>query len=143
MLFRSGTVAGVRFINDSKATNADAAMRALACFPSVYWIAGGKPKEGGIESLRRYFPAMRHVFLIGQAAGDFAATIGDAAPVTQSGTLASAVAEAFTAARADGSGNAVVLLSPACASFDQFANFEERGNVFRQLVAELKAKESA
>ncbi len=132
-----GVVQGVRFINDSKATNADAAARALACFDNVYWIAGGRPKEGGIGSLASYFPRIRHAFLIGEAAADFAATLADTVPHTRSQTLARATEAALTAARKDGIQNAVVLLSPACASFDQFKNFEERGDVFRDLVGSL------
>lgn len=136
-----GIVQRVRFINDSKATNADAAARALACFDDVYWIAGGRPKEGGIRSLAPYFPRIRHAFLIGEAAAEFAVTLGDAVPHTHSQTLARATEEALAAARKDGIGNAVVLLSPACASFDQFKNFEERGDMFRDLVAALGAKQ--
>jgi UDP-N-acetylmuramoylalanine--D-glutamate ligase len=136
-----GTVHGVRFINDSKATNADAAARALSCFSNVYWIAGGRPKEGGVESLRPLFARIRNAFLIGEAADAFAHTIGHDVPVTRSGTLARAVADAFAAASRDDIDEPVVLLSPACASFDQFKNFEERGDVFRQLVADLNAQE--
>lgn len=132
-----GFVQGVRFLNDSKATNADAAARALACFDNVYWIAGGRPKEGGIRSLARYFPRLRHAFLIGEAADDFSATLGAVVPHTHSRTLAQATEDALAAARRDGIRGAVVLLSPACASFDQFKNFEERGDVFRDLVAAL------
>ena len=137
-----GTVDGVRFVNDSKATNADAAGRALACFENVYWIAGGRPKASGIRSLRTYFSRIRHSFLIGEAAQAFAETIAVPGGITRSERLAQAVQDAFAMARAEGRPGAVVLLSPACASFDQFANFEERGNVFRQLVADLMARGS-
>jgi UDP-N-acetylmuramoylalanine--D-glutamate ligase len=129
------TIDGVRYVNDSKATNADAAARALTCYDAIYWIAGGVPKAGGIEPLRPLFPRIRHAFLIGEAAESFARTLGDAVPHTRSGDLATAVAEAREAARAGDS--AVVLLSPACASFDQFANFEARGEAFRALVLDL------
>ncbi|MBM3506720.1 MAG: UDP-N-acetylmuramoyl-L-alanine--D-glutamate ligase [Alphaproteobacteria bacterium] len=133
-----GSVDGVRFINDSKATNADAAARALACFDNVYWIAGGRPKEGGIEPLREFFPRIRQAFLIGEAADAFARTIGDRFDVTRSGTLQRAVQDAYAAASRDDRDDPVVLLSPACASFDQFKNFEERGDVFRRLVSDLQ-----
>ena len=132
-----GMVQGVRFIHDSKATNAEAAARALACFDNVYWIAGGRPKEGGIRTLASYYSRLRHAFLIGEAADDFAHTLGADVPHTTSRTLARAVEQAFAAARADGRAGAVVLLSPACASFDQFKNFEERGDAFRDIVGTL------
>ncbi|HEX4113368.1 MAG TPA: UDP-N-acetylmuramoyl-L-alanine--D-glutamate ligase [Stellaceae bacterium] len=130
------TVAGVRFVNDSKATNADAAATALACYDRVYWIAGGVPKTGGITSLTPYFPRIRRAFLIGDAAEDFAATLGDRVPHQIDGTLDNAVAAAFRVATAD-SDKPVVLLSPACASFDQFSDFEARGEAFRALVKAL------
>jgi UDP-N-acetylmuramoylalanine--D-glutamate ligase len=129
------TIDGVRYVNDSKATNADAAARALVCYDAIYWIAGGVPKAGGIEPLRALFPRIRRAFLIGEAAESFAHTLGNAVPHTRSGDLATAVAEARTAVRAGDS--AVVLLSPACASFDQFADFEARGEAFRALVLDL------
>ncbi len=128
------TVDGVRFINDSKATNADATSKALACYDAIYWIAGGVPKEGGIASLKDFFPRLRHSYLIGQAANEFAQTLGDA-PHTIVGTLDQAITAARRDAVRDGISGAVVLLSPACASFDQFANFEARGDAFRTLVS--------
>ncbi len=131
------TIDGVRYVNDSKATNADAAGKALACYDDVYWIAGGIAKEGGIAGLASFFPRIRHAFLIGSAAEAFAATLAGRVPVTSCGDLASAVAAAREAALAAGAPGAVVLLSPACASFDQFADFEERGDSFRRLVASL------
>ena len=134
---RIAVIDGITYINDSKATNADAAAKALACYESVYWIAGGKAKDGGIESLASYFGDLRHVFLIGEAADDFARTLDGKAPYTRSGDLASAVAAASTKAKAEGLGNAIVLLSPACASFDQFADFEARGEAFRKIVEAL------
>jgi UDP-N-acetylmuramoylalanine--D-glutamate ligase len=127
----------VLFVNDSKATNADAAARALASFPHIYWIAGGRPKEGGIATLRDFFPRIAKAYLIGEAASAFAATIGGAFPVAMSGTLADAVAAAAADAAADPAPESVVLLSPACASYDQFQNFEHRGNAFRALVLAL------
>jgi UDP-N-acetylmuramoylalanine--D-glutamate ligase len=129
----------VLFVNDSKATNADASAPALSSFSRIYWIAGGLPKQGGIESLRSFFPRIAKAYLIGEAAPVFAATLGDAAPYEISGTLAAAVEHAAHDAAADRSGGeAVVLLSPACASFDQFKNFEVRGDAFRAAVKGLR-----
>ena len=124
----------VLFINDSKATNADAAAPALSSFQRIYWIAGGLAKEGGIEPLRGFFPRIAKAYLIGEAAPAFSATIGEAVPYEISGTLAAAVEHASADAARDESGEAVVLLSPACASFDQFKNFEVRGDAFRAAV---------
>jgi len=131
-----GTVAGVNFVNDSKATNADAAAKALASFRRIYWIAGGLAKQGGIESLKGFFPKIAKTYLIGAAAPEFAAMIGKAMPVEMSGTLANAVAAAARDAIASGE-PACVLFSPAAASFDQFPNFEVRGEAFRQAVVAL------
>lgn len=127
---------GVQYVNDSKATNADASAKALACYTHIYWIIGGQAKEGGIASLTSFFPRIDHAYLIGDAANDFAATLGTAVPYTQCGTLDIAVAKAAAAAQHYGPG-AVVLLSPACASWDQFKSFEHRGDVFRDLVTTL------
>jgi len=124
----------VLFINDSKATNADAAAPALAAFDHIYWIAGGVSKEGGILPLQKFFSKIRKAYLIGEAAAGFAKTIGDTIPVILSGTLANAVRQAARDAAADKAGEAVVLFSPACASFDQFANYSVRGDTFRKLV---------
>jgi UDP-N-acetylmuramoylalanine--D-glutamate ligase len=125
------------FVNDSKATNAEAAAPALSSFERIYWIAGGLPKEGGITSLRAFFPRIAKAYLIGEAAPAFAATIGEAAPYEIAGTLDAAVAHAAQDARQDDSGEPVVLLSPACASYDQFKNFEVRGDAFRKAVESL------
>ena len=140
----------VLFVNDSKATNADAAARALASFESIYWIAGGRAKSGGIAPLKELFPRVKRAFLIGEAAEDFAVTLGNQVPHELSGDLATAVAAAAEAAANDTSNAAepVVLLAPACASFDQFADFEARGDAFRRLVAgldgvTLKSREAA
>ncbi|OQM77349.1 UDP-N-acetylmuramoyl-L-alanine--D-glutamate ligase [Manganibacter manganicus] len=124
----------ILFVNDSKATNADAAAPALSSFARIYWIAGGLPKEGGIEPLRGFFPRVAKAYLIGEAAPVFAATLGEAASYEIAGTLAAAVEHAAADAAGDACGEAVVLLSPACASFDQFKNFEVRGEAFRQAV---------
>ncbi|WAC28840.1 UDP-N-acetylmuramoyl-L-alanine--D-glutamate ligase [Ancylobacter sp. SL191] len=131
------SIGKVLFVNDSKATNADAAERALVSFDNIYWIAGGKPKEGGIAPLAPLFPRVKKAYLIGVAAEDFAATLGDGVPHEMSGTLEVAVASAARDAANAGLDHAVVLLSPACASFDQFRNFEVRGDAFRALVAAL------
>jgi len=128
----------VLFVNDSKATNADAAAPALSSFARIYWIAGGLPKEGGIGSLRSYFPRVAKAYLIGEAAPSFAAALGDTVSYEISGTLDAAVAHAAQDAAADGADEAVVLLSPACASFDQFRNFEVRGDAFRTAVRGLQ-----
>ena len=126
----------VLFINDSKGTNADAAARALSSFRDIFWIAGGKPKTGGIESLREFFPRIRKAYLIGEAAQEFAATLGDV-PHEISSTLEQAVPHAARDAEASGFAEPVVLLSPACASFDQFPNFEKRGDRFREIANAL------
>jgi UDP-N-acetylmuramoylalanine--D-glutamate ligase len=128
----------VLFVNDSKATNADAAAPALSSFPRIYWIAGGLPKEGGIEPLRGLFSRIAKAYLIGEAAPAFSATLGETVPYEISGTLAAAIEHAAHDAEQDGSGEAVVLLSPACASFDQFKNFEVRGEAFRQAAHAIK-----
>jgi len=127
----------ILFVNDSKATNADSAAQALACFNDIFWIAGGKPKTGGIESLRGFFPRIRKAYLIGEAADEFAATLGAAVAHDITGTLDKAVAAAARDAQASGAREPVVLLSPACASFDQYRNFEVRGDAFRDLVRAL------
>lgn len=131
---------GVRFINDSKATNAVAAEKALNSFDNIYWIAGGKAKEGGITSLTHCFPKIAEAFFIGEAAEEFAHTFGGAVSHRLSHTLDDAFAQASEAAFARKDTHPVVLLSPACASFDQFANFEERGAAFCRLVEELEHK---
>ncbi len=128
-----GQVGRVRFINDSKATNADAAARALACTDNVYWIAGGKAKQGGIDDLRPFFPRIRKAYLIGDAANAFAATLGREVAFEKSGNLETAMRQATADAEADRSGDPVVLLSPACASFDQFRDFEHRGDEFHRI----------
>ena len=133
-----GTVSGVPFINDSKATNADAAEKALASFDNIYWIAGGIAKAGGIEALASYFPKISKAYLIGAAAEDFAKALHGKVNVVRAETLERAVAAAAADAAMDGRGNAVVLLSPACASFDQYKNFEIRGDAFVDLVSKLQ-----
>jgi len=133
-----GVAGRVRFVNDSKATNSDAARQALSSYPKVYWIAGGQPKSGGIESLTDLFPRVEKAYLIGEAAPDFARTLRGKAEFTECGGIDTAVARAYADAAASGQ-DAIVLLSPACASFDQFADFEERGEAFRAAVQALAA----
>lgn len=132
-----GHIGKTVFINDSKATNADATARALAVYPDIFWIAGGKPKEGGIEPLAAFFPRIRKAYLIGEAAPAFARTLDGKALYEMSGTLDVAVARAAADAAASAAQAPVVLLSPACASYDQFKDFEQRGDTFRSLVARL------
>ena len=138
-----GQIGKVKFVNDSKATNADAARQAMSTYPRFYWIAGGRPKEGGIDSLSDLFPRIAKAYLVGEAAPAFAAQLDKAgAPTVLSGTIAAATAAAFADARASDE-DAVVLLSPACASFDQFADFEERGDAFRAVVDDLSRASTA
>ena len=132
-----GRRGAVLFVNDSKATNADSAAQALACFHDIFWIAGGRPKTGGIESLRSFFPRIRKAYLIGEAADQFAATLADAVRHEITGTLDKALAAAARDAATSSAREPVVLLSPACASFDQYRNFEVRGDAFRALVQAL------
>jgi len=127
----------VLFVNDSKATNADAAARALASFSDIFWIAGGRAKTGGITTLAGYFPRIRKAYLVGEAAEEFAGTLDGQVPHAAAGTLERAVALAAADAAASGLAEPVVLLSPACASFDQYPNFEVRGTAFRELVLAL------
>lgn len=125
---------GVAWINDSKATNADAVEKALSCYEHVYWIAGGQAKEGGIKSLEPLFGRIEHAFLIGEAEESFAAALDGKVRHTRCGTLEKAVAAARNLSVSDAIPGAVVLLSPACASWDQFKSFEHRGDTFRELV---------
>lgn len=135
-----GTIGTVRFVNDSKATNADAAARALACFENIHWIAGGKAKEGGIESLAPYHPRIRRAYLIGAAMDLFADSLAGAVPAMKAGTLEAAMRQAHADAAAAGGG--VVLLSPACASFDQFRDFEHRGDAFKEIFTRIAEEAS-
>lgn len=134
-----GRLGNVLFVNDSKATNADSTEKALLSFPkNVYWVLGGKPKEGGITSLSPYFKGIAKAYLIGAASDEFATTLDQAhVPYARCGTLDKAVAMATEDAKGNSAAQSVVLLSPACASYDQFKNFEVRGDAFRTLVAAL------
>jgi UDP-N-acetylmuramoylalanine--D-glutamate ligase len=130
------TIGNVSFVDDSKATNVDAAEKALAAYDRIYWIAGGRAKEGGIDALAPFMGKVVHAFLVGEAAEMFAGWIAGKAPATIVGTIDRAVAEANAMAQADGQ-DSTVLLSPACASFDQFPNFEVRGRFFVAAVNAL------
>jgi len=133
---RLDTIDGITFINDSKATNADSVACALSCYDRVIWIAGGQAKQGGIEPLVSFFPRIVHAFLIGRDAPLLSATLAaHQVPHDTVGTLEAAIAAAAAAARE--TGTPVVLLSPACASWDQFTGFEQRGERFGALVAAL------
>ncbi len=137
-----GRIGKVLFVNDSKATNADAVATALASFDRIYWIAGGLAKEGGITSLSGFFPKIIKSYLVGEAAAEFSVTLGQAVPYEISGTIDAAVSHAARDAASDMMSESVVLLSPACASFDQFRNFELRGDKFRELVLALPGIET-
>ena len=133
-----GKLGKVRFVNDSKATNADAARQAMSSYPKFYWIAGGVAKAGGIDDLKDLFPRIAKAYLIGEAAEPFSWTLAGKAECVLSGTLERAVQQAYADAAASGE-EAIVLLSPACASFDQFSDFEARGEAFRAAVNGLSA----
>ncbi|HRK97156.1 MAG TPA: UDP-N-acetylmuramoyl-L-alanine--D-glutamate ligase [Alphaproteobacteria bacterium] len=143
------TINGIAYINDSKATNAEATARALACYRRIYWILGGQPKEGGLTGLDEFLPRIEKAYLIGDAAQDFGAWLQQRhVPVEYCGTLDVAIQASHLDAQAGlgkpgTSGSGVVLLSPACASWDQFQSFEHRGEVFSSLVMSLPEKGSA
>jgi len=132
-----GRKGAVLFVNDSKATNADSSAQALASFTDMFWIAGGKPKSGGITSLAEFFPRIRKAYLVGEAAKEFAQILEGKVPYEMNGTIDRAVEASARDAEASGLKEPVVLLSPACASFDQFRNFEIRGDHFRELVLKI------
>ena len=142
---RVGEFRDVLYVNDSKATNADAVEKALVAYDSLFWIIGGLPKAGGIEPLKRHFPRIVKAYLIGQAANAFAETIGDAIPFERCGTLDVATTKAATDAEAFAATHPgirpVVMLSPAGASWDQFSGFEARGDAFRDIVHRRIANE--
>ena len=131
-LERLGVLAGVEYINDSKATNTASTARALAATNRIRWIAGGRPKPGGFGPLRPLFARIRHAYLIGESADEIAGALGDSVPHAECGNLATAFARAVD----DAEPGDTVLLSPACASFDQFRDFETRGEAFRRLFQE-------
>jgi UDP-N-acetylmuramoylalanine--D-glutamate ligase len=130
-----GELAGITFVNDSKATNADAAGKALTCYHDIYWILGGKSKEGGLDGLEPLMGRIRHAFLIGAATEQFAGWLeANKVAYTRCGTLDEAVPAAAALALAERRPGGCVLLSPACASFDQFSDFEARGAAFARQV---------
>jgi len=134
------TILGVRFVNDSKATNADATAKALAVFKPIYWILGGRAKSNGLDGLEPLMSRVRRAFLIGEAEDRFAEWLDKAGvPYDRCGTLDIATAAAAEAAWTDAQRDAVVLLSPACASFDQFPDFEKRGEAFIRHVQDLRS----
>jgi len=137
-----GRKGNVLYVNDSKATNADSAAKALASFHDIFWIAGGKPKTGGIVSLAEFFPRIRKAYLIGEAAQEFAGTLDGKVPHEVNKVMAAAVEAASRDAAASGLKEAVVLLSPACASFDQYPNFEVRGKAFTDNVMAIPGIEN-
>lgn len=133
-----GRLGKVLFINDSKATNAEAAEKALSCFKDgIYWLAGGRAKAGGIAALEACFPRIAKAYLFGEAEEQFAASLEGKVSYERCGTLVAATARAFADAASSGASEPVVLFSPACASFDQFRNFEVRGDAFRNKVKSL------
>ncbi|MFT3723540.1 MAG: UDP-N-acetylmuramoyl-L-alanine--D-glutamate ligase [Hyphomonadaceae bacterium] len=132
-----GTIDGVRFVNDSKATNAQAAEQAIRAFPNAWWIVGGRPKEEGIDDLVPLFGQIKKAYLIGESTEAFARVMTGRLDHVKCRTLDVAVQAAFDDARAAGVEGAVVLFAPACASFDQFRDFEQRGAAFRTEAAKL------
>ena len=130
---RVSEIDGVLFVNDSKATNATATAPALAAFPAIRWILGGQAKSDNLDECAPHFDHVRSAYTIGEASEMFARLLGPHMPVAECGTLDAAVRAAAHDARAGDT----VLLSPACASFDQFRDFEARGDAFRELVRAL------
>lgn len=136
-------IEGIAYINDSKATNTDATGKALACYETIYWIAGGQPKDTDLAGLEPWFRKIAHAYLIGEAEAVFAAALKDHMPLTRCGDMNTAVGKARQLAEQERRPGAVVLLSPACASFDQFSNFEARGDAFRTMVEALPGTRGA
>lgn len=143
--FTARTINGVAYVNDSKATNAVSAGRALSSYNSIYWICGGRPKEGGLNGLELFMSRVRRAYVIGEAMEAFSAWLTlHSVEHENCGTLQAALAQAHAdaqAARGQPGGAGVVLLSPACASFDQFKSYEERGEVFEHLVSLLPGEQ--
>ncbi|MDP3532897.1 MAG: UDP-N-acetylmuramoyl-L-alanine--D-glutamate ligase [Alphaproteobacteria bacterium] len=127
----------IQFINDSKATNGEAAAKALVCFDNIYWILGGLPKQDGLTATIPYFSKIKHAFLIGKAAPEFAEELKGRVPYTHCEILEKAVLAAYEQAKRDQLPNATILLSPACASWDQYSSFEVRGDAFKKNVYDL------
>jgi UDP-N-acetylmuramoylalanine--D-glutamate ligase len=124
-----GQYKNVTFINDSKATNVDSAAKALASFDNIYWILGGLPTDEMLNGLEVYYPKIKHAYLIGQASDDFACILKSHVDYTKCNMLKNAIEQAFQDAK-QSSEPAVILLSPACKSYDQYTGFEQRGNDF-------------
>lgn len=138
-----GKIGHVLFVNDSKATNAEAAERSLMSFERIYWLAGGRKKEGGVTSLVRHGSRIAKAYLFGEAEQDFERTLTGYCPVAVCGTLDNALRAAFEDAETDIAEEPVILLAPACASFDQFPNFELRGEAFREGFRALNSAKGA
>jgi UDP-N-acetylmuramoylalanine--D-glutamate ligase len=134
---RVAVVDGIVYINDSKATNADAAEKALAAYGTIYWLVGGTPKAEGIAPLAPLFGRVVHAFLVGMSSDAFAATLDGKVPYTRCGDLKTALDRAHAMAQRERRPDAVVLLSPACASYDQWPSFEVRGDAFRTMARAL------
>ena len=130
------TIGEVRYINDSKATNCEAAAKALACYEAIHWIVGGRLKENNLAILKNQLASVQHVYLIGESENYFSAEFAGSVEITSSKDLKTAVLQAHENAQ-NHAHSSVVLLSPACASFDQFENFEARGEGFRVAVEQL------
>jgi UDP-N-acetylmuramoylalanine--D-glutamate ligase len=139
---RVAALGQVTYVNDSKATNADAAARALSSYRNIYWIIGGQAKEGGVAPLAPWFDRIKHVFLIGEATELFAGQLEGRLPFERCGDLQSALDAAHARAQAEATEPAVVLLSPACASWDQWKSYEHRGDAFREMARALPGAES-
>jgi UDP-N-acetylmuramoylalanine--D-glutamate ligase len=139
---RVAALGKVIYVNDSKATNADATARALSSYRNIYWIIGGQAKEGGVAPLAPYFDRIKHAFLIGEASELFAGQLEGKLPFDRCGDLQSALNAAHARAQAEATEPAVVLLSPACASWDQWKSYEHRGDAFREMARALPGAES-
>lgn len=136
------TYKNIAFVNDSKATNADATSKALSSYDNIYWILGGVAKSDGINGLDVFYPNIKRAYLIGQASQEFARALDGALPFMECGDMQNAIENAFYDAMNDEQ-QAVILLSPACASFDQYKNFEERGDDFAARVTQLLQERTA
>jgi UDP-N-acetylmuramoylalanine--D-glutamate ligase len=133
-----GYIGNTLVINDSKATNAEATQRALEAYQGrIYWILGGRPKAGGIESLGSYFHRIEKAYVIGEAMKEFVGTLRGRVPVEEAVTLDRAVQSVANDVSMSSTDGSVILFSPACASFDQFRNFEHRGDEFRRITKSM------
>ena len=143
---RVASVGNVIYVNDSKATNADATARALSSYRNIYWILGGQAKEGGVAPLAPWFDRIRHAFLIGEATDLFARQLDGKIAFDRCGDLQSALNAAHALAQSEATKGAaapsVVLLSPACASWDQWKSYEHRGDAFREMARALPGAQS-